>query len=270
MSEATQLEWKSYTDSTALNIAYTILFWKEKPGWVEVSTGSREKVLQRANDLTAAFWRSFHMKLGHGAAAIARSLRGYDQSRTLSLDSIRQRFANARAINSEVIELTRHAIHDLARIKLASDLVVKVSAPPIVSLPYSMAITFVKEMYVADSANVVVFEVSKEPAKEGAKQLAEKGSHLLAHEANGYKIALRNAEVDIARQNDLLRRRSATLKSFTKAAGRLEEATSRAVTAKQSAGLAVAGRASLRGVAWGFVALDVYEAWRDYSETVGI
>jgi hypothetical protein len=148
--------------------------------------------------------------------------------------------------------------------------VVKVAAPPVVSLLYSIVTTFIKELHKADSANVVVFEVNKELAKEGAKQIAETGSHLLAQEADGYKMALRNAGLDIARQNDLLRRRSATLKSVSKATGRLEQATSRAGAARQSARLAGAGRASLQGLAWGFVALDVYEAWHDYSEAVGM
>ena len=270
MAEATQLRWESFNDSKTLNIIYTVLFWKTKPGWVEVDTGSQENILRRTDELTASLWKNFFMTLPHGPASVARSLRAFERARALSLSSIREKFDSARAINNDVLAFTRVAIGDLARIKLASDVIVNVVAPPIVSVPYAMTATFIKEISRADSAKVVVFAVGKEPLKEGMKQLSEKGSHLMGREADGYSMALRNAQLDVVRQDDLLRRRSATVKSTSKATNRLAEATGRAGAAKQGVRVARAGHVALKALAWGFVAFDVYEAWHDYSETVGM
>lgn len=270
MAEATELTWKTYNDSKALNIIYTIFFWKTKPGWVEVDTGSQQQIVKRADELTAAMWKRFYGALAHGAAGIARNLRTIDRTRTQSLDGIREKFASATAINNDVLAFTRVAIRDLARVKLATDVIVNVAAPPVVSVPYAMTASFIKELQKADSAKVVLFAVGKEPTKEGLKQIAEKGSHMVGREADGYTIALRNAELDVLRQNDLLRRRSATAKSIEKASDRLANATSRAGAARQSVRFARVGQISLKALAWGFVAADVYEAWHDYSDAVGM
>jgi hypothetical protein len=270
MAEATQLTWQTYNDSKALNIVYTVLFWKGKPGWVEVNTGSQDQILRRTDELTAQYWKSFYAKLTHGPAAVVRSLQAFERARAQALDSIRMKFEDARAINNDVLAYTRLAVRDLARIKLASDVVIAVAAPPVVSVPYAMTATFIKDVEKAESAKVLVFAVGKEPAKEGMKQLSEKGSHLLAREAGGYATALKNAELDIIRQNDLLRRRSATAKSAARASVRLEDATASAVAARQSVRFARAGQVTLKGLAWGFVAYDVYEAWHDYTDAVGL
>jgi hypothetical protein len=270
MAETTQLTWESYNDSKALNFIYTLLFWKARPGWVEVNTGSQENILRRADELTGASWTGVCLDLAHGPAAVGHRLRAFERARSLALGSIRETFESARAINNDVLAFTRLSIRDLARIKLASDVIIDVAAPPAVGVPYAMAVTAIKEIDKADSAKVVLFAVGKEPARDGVRQLADKGSRLLRREANGYLAALKNAELDILRQNDLLRRRSATAKSTSKAAGRLADATSRAGAARQGARFARAGQLSLKGLAWGFVASDVLDAWRDYSEAVGM
>src|SRR5262249_9798992 len=159
-----------------------------------------------------------------------------------------------QAINHDVLEFTRVSIRDLARIKLAADVLIDVAAPPLVSVPYTMTATLIKEIDRADSAKVVLFAVGKEPAKDGVKQLSEKGSSLLGREANGYLTALKNAQLDVTRQSDLLHRRTATLKSTAKAAGRLDEAMRRAATTGQAARFARAGQLTLKTLAWGFVA----------------
>jgi hypothetical protein len=269
MAEATQLTWKTYDDSKALNIVYTVLFWKAKPGWVEVNTGSQDTILRRADELTATFWSRLYVALAHGPSAVGHRLRALERARAQALAGIRETFESARAINNDLLAFTRLSIRDLARIKLASDVVINIAAPPVVSVPYAMAVTVVKEIEKADSAKVLLFAVGKEPAKEGMKQLSGKGSHLLAREANGYTVALKNAELDILRQNDLLRRRSATMKSSAKGAARLADASGRAGAARQGVRFARAGQLSLKGLAWGFVAADVLEAWRDYVEAAG-
>jgi hypothetical protein len=266
MAEATQLTWETYNDSKALNIIYTLLFWKAKPGWVEVNTGNQENILRRTDELTATYWTSVYLALAHGPAAVGHRLRALERARTLALDSIRDTFESARAINNDILAFTRLSIRDLARVKLASDVVIAVAATPAVGVSYGIAVSLIKEIDRADSAKIVLFAVGKEPAKEGVKQLAEKGSQLLTREANGYLVALKNAELDILRQNDLLRRRAATRQSAAKATGRLADATGRAGAARDALRFARAGQVSLKSLAWGFVAGDVLDAWRDYVE----
>jgi hypothetical protein len=269
LAEATQLTWESYNDSKALNIVYTLLFWKAKPGWVEVNTGNQENILRRTDELTATLWASLYLALNHGPAAVGLRLRALERARRLAIGSMREKFESARAINNDILAFTRLSIRDLARIKLASDVVIDVAAKPTVGVPYAIAVSVIKEIDKADAAKVVLFAVGKEPAKEGVKQLAEKGSQLLTREANGYIVALKNAELDILRQNDLLRRRSATVKSAAKATGRLADATSRAGAARGNARFARAGQLSLKGLAWGFVAADLLDAWHDYVDAAG-
>jgi len=270
MAEATQLTWQTYNDSKVLNIIYTVFFWKAKPGWVEVDTGRQLEVLRRADELTATLWKGFHARLAEGPVAVARTIRGFERARTIALDSIRQKFASARAINNDVLEFTRVSIRDLARVKLASDVVLAVAAPAAVGMTYSITATVIKQIDKADGAKVILFAFGREPAKETSKHFVEKGSHLMAREADGYALAVRNAELDIIRQDALMRRRSATTKSMDKAAARLADATRHAASARDAARFARAAHVSLKGLYWGFVAYDVLEAWHDYVEATGI
>ena len=268
MSDTTRLEWTSYNDSTALNIAYTVFFWKEKPGFVEVQTASHFELMRRTDSLMRQFWASALLRLQHGPAAFAQFLGSMDRTRSICQSNVQEQFSQAGSINDEVIRLTSSSIRDLAKIKLAADLIVKLSPVVAVSLPYSIITTFIKEMHQASSAKVVAFKVASEPGKEGLKKLAERGSEGLAREAVGFAQDLMNAKVDIKRLNDLLIRRSATTKSIVKNTSRLEEAGTAAAAARSSMGLAKAGSYALKGVAWGFVALDVWESWSDYREAV--
>ena len=271
MAETTQLEWKPYDGSPVLSAVYTVFFWKEKPGWVDVKTGSREQVLRRTNELTHAFWHHFRASIPHGPNAAMRVLRGYGQTRTISLDTMRQQFAEAQQINAEVIAMTGRALTNIARVKLATDIVFSFPGPPMaVSLPYAITTTFIKEINRAESANVVLVQVGKESAKELAKDSAEKGSHWLTKEMQGYEMALQNAKCDIIRQSDLLRRETATAKSLAKASGRLGVARAASTSARQGALLSRGGSVALGALAWGFVAYNIREAWHDYSEIAGL
>ncbi|HKB10847.1 MAG TPA: hypothetical protein VKD69_09335 [Vicinamibacterales bacterium] len=269
IAEMTQLAWKTYTDSKALSVIYTLLFWKAKPGWVEVDTGSQESTLRRAGELTAAQWGGVYLALPHGAAAVAQRLRAVERARGAALTSVLEKFASARAIDHDVLAFTRLAIRDLARIKLASDVVIEIAAPAAAGVSPAITVDVIRTIDKAASAKILLFAVGKEPAKDGVKQLAAKGSPLLAREAKGYLAALRKAELDILRQNDLLRRTSATVTPAGKAAGRPADGAARAGTARQRARFARAGQLSLGNLAWGFVAADLRDAWRDYVEAIG-
>lgn len=266
MSDTTSLKWVEYNDSTALNVAYTLLFWKEKPGTVEVQTARREEVDRRATQMTAEFLSTAVKRSFEGGAQLANYLAAMDRVRTGSLENLQSMFGDAAKINREVAQVTANAIRDLARIKLASDLIVKIGAPPVVSIPYSILATFIKEMNAGGTAKVVAWKCAQEPLKEGAKTLAEGGSELAAEIGKDYGTMLHNAELDLRRQADLIARRSATPKSIAKAATRAEAAAAQQGAARTGRALATGGKWALKGVATAFVAWDAWESWTDYQE----
>lgn len=266
MSDTTSLKWVEYDDSTVLNVTYTLLFWKEKPGTVEVQTARREEIDRRAAQMTSEFLGTAIRRSFEGGGELAAYLAAMDRVRQGSIENLQTMFADAGRINREVAAITANAIRDLARIKLAADLIVKIGAPPVVSIPYSIVATFIKEMNQGSTAKVVAWKCAQEPLKEGAKTLAEGGSELAAEIGKDYGTMLHNAEIDLRRQADLIARRSATPKSIAKATARAEVAAAQQATARTGRALATGGKWALKGVATAFVAWDAWESWSDYQE----
>lgn len=266
MSDTTSLKWVTYDESTVLNVAYTLLFWKEKPGTVEVQTARREEVDRRAAQMTADFVSTAVRRSFEGGARLAAYLDSLDRVRQGSIENVQSVFSDAGKINREVAAITANAIRDLARIRLAADLTVKILAPPVVSVPYSIVATFIKEMNQGGTAKVVAWKCAQEPLKEGAKTLAEGGAELAADIGKDYGTMLHNAEVELRRQSDLIARRSATPKSIAKATARAEAATAAQGAARTGRALATGGKWALKGVATAFVAWDAWESWSDYQE----
>jgi hypothetical protein len=127
IQQTTSLEWKSYDDSTALNIAYGILFWKEKPGFADVRTGTQGEIGRRTDEMHLQFLMSFVRKLcEQGPDQAHRYVRAMQNLREQSRAATSDVFRSAQSINNEVIGKTQEAIRDLARIRLASQVGVAV------------------------------------------------------------------------------------------------------------------------------------------------
>jgi hypothetical protein len=265
-AETTHMRWQTY-DSTLVSLVYAIMFSDEnaRPGWVEVDTGTSQEVERRTNELTRQLWHDFRAHLSRGPAAVARVLRAYDQSRRLSLDAVHQQFADAGAINRDVIDRTRWALRAVATTKLAADVILTL---PIggwqVGLAYGISVSLIKDLEHAENGNVILFHASAEIGKGPGVDHAARG---LGYASAEFRSVYHNARVEIAREGDLLRRRALSAKQAAKATQRLGAATTTAAYARP---LQVGTKVAEKSLVWGFVAYNVYEAWSEYAEVLGI
>ena len=127
IQHTTRSEWQTYRDSKVLNAVYKVLFWKEPPGLVEVRTGAHADIERRTDELHEKFLLAFIRRLAEqGPASAHRHIEEIAGLRTYAREAVRDVFAQAASINSEVIGTTQRAITDLARIKLGAQVGVAV------------------------------------------------------------------------------------------------------------------------------------------------
>ncbi len=119
--QTTQLQWKTYRDSSVINAVYTVLFWKEPPGFAEVKTGTTQEIEKKTDELHQQFLLTWVRKVCTEGPAKAHTyvtemgkLKEYARDATMSV------FREASSINSAVIGETQQAITNLARIKLGA------------------------------------------------------------------------------------------------------------------------------------------------------
>ena len=117
----THSQWVTYKDSKVLNAVYSVMFWKEPPGTVEVKQAD-VKVLNAATDkLHQEFLLAWIEKVhtggpiaGNAYVAQMASLREYARK------AVQDLFREIGQINNEIAGRTGEAIEDLAKIRLAA------------------------------------------------------------------------------------------------------------------------------------------------------
>ncbi len=118
----TRGEWKNYEDSAVLNAVYAVFFWKGKPGTVEV-VQNENMIRDYQERLLAEYLDQFLTRSETDPNGAIAYLEDLSRRKAFALQAVQEIFADARRINREVIGETTTAIRDLARIKLASTLV---------------------------------------------------------------------------------------------------------------------------------------------------
>jgi hypothetical protein len=268
MAQHTQAKWLEYNDSTFINAVYTVFFWKEKPGSVEVDTGKREDVHRDYERFYGQYRETFFDKLINGSAGFFNFLDQVDQTRRFSLDHVQSVIRDAQKINQDVIAETTFFIRTVSTVKLAADLVVKVGAPPYISIPYSMACSIIKDYHAAKDANVIAFDSGLEPAKEAGKTLAEKGAERAAGAATQLERAIQVADKEIADVTARLNIKSNLTKRLRKLTSKLNAAEAEKALAANKVVASNAARWGLKGIAFGFVAWDVKESVEEFAENI--
>jgi len=75
----TQVQWTTYRDSKVLNAIYTVLFWKEPPGIVEINTATASELDRKTDELHQQFLTAWVRKLAtegpYAAAKYVESIR---------------------------------------------------------------------------------------------------------------------------------------------------------------------------------------------------
>ena len=121
MQQSIEIEWVEYKDSAVLNVAYSIFFWKEGPGHVEVNIATAAELENKIERLTNRYVQTFITKIHEAgffaANEFAQQMYGLKQA---ARESINNAFTSAREINNEIINVTTTAIKKAAAIKLAA------------------------------------------------------------------------------------------------------------------------------------------------------
>lgn len=127
IQRTTSLQWQTYRDSSVLNAVYTVMFWKEPPGFAEVHTGTKSDIDRQTDDLHVQFLTTWFRKVCEdGPQAGNAYVTAMEQVRNYARQAVQDLFREAGSINNEVIGQTNEAIRDLARIKLAAQVGVAV------------------------------------------------------------------------------------------------------------------------------------------------
>lgn len=125
--QTTKMEWETYKDSAVLNAVYTVLFWKEPPGTVEVRTATKAELERRTDEMHMEYMHAWiRILYEQGPQGANDYVARMERVRAFARDAVQGIFRDAGAINSEIAGATNDAIRDLARIKLAAQVGVAV------------------------------------------------------------------------------------------------------------------------------------------------
>lgn len=127
IQRTTSIEWVAYRDSTALNIAYALMPWKEGPGFAEVNQGTRHQIERMTDDLQLDFLRVWLKRIHEGGPAAGNKyVNTMEHVRDDARKAVSDLFRDARIVNDMVINQTNQVIKDLATVKLTAQIGVAV------------------------------------------------------------------------------------------------------------------------------------------------
>ncbi|MBA3975914.1 MAG: hypothetical protein C0504_17040 [Candidatus Solibacter sp.] len=124
MAESCNLEWKSYDDSMVINAIYRLMPWKEKPGTVDVKMAGKEELGERYAFWLKKFVTRWTASMSMGALSAKTCLDRIEAQKQKDRAHIAQVAQDAYEINAEVAGQLGDSIRTLARIKLASTILV--------------------------------------------------------------------------------------------------------------------------------------------------
>jgi hypothetical protein len=122
MAESATLEWKTYDESTLINVLYSLgsIWGKEKPGYAEVSIKSRQQLLPRYDEVLTQYMKNFATAMGSGPAQMHSCLERIERIRNLDREKLDAVARDAREINSEVAAELGEFVRQLAVVRAAS------------------------------------------------------------------------------------------------------------------------------------------------------
>lgn len=122
MAESATLEWKTYDESTLINVLYSLgsIWGMEKPGYAEVSIKSRQQLLPRSDEILMQYLRNFADAMGQGPAQMHTCLERIERIRNIDREKLEAIARDAREINSEVAAELGEFVQQLAVVRAAS------------------------------------------------------------------------------------------------------------------------------------------------------
>ena len=286
----TKTQWRSYDDSTALNIAYAMMPWKEKPGSQEVVQNWHE-IEARTQARTHQLLATFFSKFSSSPSAAMNYADSMERMRQDALKSVQEMFRDVTKVNAMVARQAADGARELAMVQFACTLTLAVTGCVIalgaavpavfattgsvglkvaaVNLSYNIAGALVKDSMSFKSATAIAIETSKTTTGEFAgrlhseqtklaEQIATKSTQIRATEANIEKL---NAE--IARKTSAQKIAKLNAQQAAKREGIRRAEAEIAETKAMKSGLATTLG---RGVPLIFLAHDLYSAGSDLSD----
>jgi hypothetical protein len=124
LAESVKVEWKTYDGSTVLNAMYTLLPWKEKPGYAEFSLSSRKQVEERYSRLAEQLVTNWLGTLPKGPREMADFMDKLQRLRARDRENIQSAAQDVQQINKEVVDDINTTMRVLEGIKLVSTIAV--------------------------------------------------------------------------------------------------------------------------------------------------
>ncbi|WP_299444732.1 hypothetical protein [uncultured Rhodospira sp.] len=125
--QTTHLHWETYKDDSVLNAVYTVMFWKEPPGFATVKTATRAEIERLTDKLHQDFLMHWlHTLHVQGPPAAHAYVTRMQKVRATSYAAVQDTFRSATNINMEVVGQTNEAIKRLAQVKLGAQIGVAV------------------------------------------------------------------------------------------------------------------------------------------------
>jgi uncharacterized Zn-binding protein involved in type VI secretion len=300
LAESAKLEWKTYDDSTFLNIAYGLLPWKEKPGSVEVQIATGRKLNERFESLSLSWMDTWLLRGSQSPAMMVDHLNRLEKIRTSDRETLDFIFREAQAINNEVTQQLNTTIRTFAAIKLGSTIAIALmsggaaiaiaggasavtlggatlafggsgTAIGAVSAGYGLTCTVIKEWGAVPSAKALA--ISKDVSKTAAGEAIDKtADHMLKKAAASQTLQqklLDKATRQINHYSKMVAE-SGRQRVRNRAAQKLAQKQIQQQTAqkglRQAGNMATAGKALKYGAPIIFAAVDIWDGISDFRE----
>lgn len=295
MQQSIEIKWVEYKDSAVLNAAYTIMFWKEGPGWAEVDIKTVSQMETKIEQMTDQYVQGFFRKLHEqGFTAASQYVSNMHKIKLGAQDAINEAFRSTREINSEVNAKITVAIQRAAEVKLGAAVGVAlisgtagvlavagtgsalVGASPLVfaavGFGNSATHSIIKTWENGNSAKAVAVDFGKTALDQGSGKVSEVIGARATTNLATKEMARRNAEVAVRRYSDILGRRSTTVANVGKRTNQFAQAQTSLGQAQASASRAAVGKGVAQGVGYAlpvvFAAWDILNAVKEYDETM--
>jgi uncharacterized Zn-binding protein involved in type VI secretion len=300
LAESAKLEWKTYDDSTFLNIAYGLLPWKEKPGFAEVQIAAGKQLDERFESLSLSWLETWLLRGSQSPSMMADYLNRLDKIRTSDRETLDFVFREARAINNEVTQQLNTTIRTFAAIKLGSTIAIALlsggaaiaiaggatgltiggatvafggsgTAIGAVSSGYGLTCTIIKEWNSVPSAKALA--ISKDVGKAvGGEAIDKTADHILKKAAASQTLQQKmldkaTRQIDhYARMVSQTGRQRVRNRATQKLAQKQIQQQTAQQGMRQAANLGRAGTALKFGAPIIFAAMDIWDGVSDFRE----
>lgn len=283
VQQHTSVEWRSYNDSKVLNAMYTVFFWKEKPGSVEVEQ-DWNKIRMKRDELWSKYLGVFLKKISESPRSGLEYAEQMEKLKTSTLESTRSVFGEVARINAEIAGDIAKTVKTLAAVKAGSVIFIAATTGGLaivgsglaasastIGCVTSISLSVAKNMQEAKQAEVVAVDIGTDAGK------ALGGNYVAQPLGEGMVrwLATRPGVIEAATRIGLFKNATGAIEEYSRQLANAKTAAKKAklqgrIDARQ--GVRRAGMAkAARGIPVIFAINDIIGAVQEYqSDTAGL